>query len=39
MCIPIFKHIYTVVILCIDIPIFIYRHTSKTYIDIKNKYV
>lgn len=39
MCIPIFKYIYTVIILCIDITISMYRHLSKTYIDIKNKYV
>ena len=36
ICVYLFiEYIYTVIVLCIDIPIFIYRHTSKTYIDIK----
>ena len=36
ICVYLFiEYIYTVIVLCIDIPIFIYRHTNKTYIDIK----
>ena len=36
ICVYLFiEYIYTVIVLCIDITIFIYRHTSKTYIDIK----